>query len=83
MYLFTVVYTFVYSFLYIICGYAVGLTAFTLPPMVLHLLLALVWAHTQAALAMLCSAVFSKVALSLSLCLSASLPLCLSVSLAL
>ena len=81
MYLFTVVYTFVYSFLYIICGYAVGLTAFTLPPMVLHLLLALVWAHTQAALAMLCSAVFSKVALSLSL--SVSLPLCLSVSLAL
>ena len=41
MYLFTVVYTFVYSFLYIICGYAVGLSAFTYPPMVLHLLLAI------------------------------------------
>jgi len=60
MYLFTVVYTFVYSFLYIICGYAVGLNAFTFPPMVLHLLLALVWSHTQAAIAMLCSAVFTK-----------------------
>jgi len=60
MYLFTVLYTFTYTFLYILCGYAAGLNAFTYPPMFLYFLLALVWAHAQAALAMFCSAVFTK-----------------------
>ena len=60
MYAFTVIYTFSYSLLYILSGYAFGLNAFTYPPMVLYLLLALVWAHAQAGIAMFCSAVFSK-----------------------